>query len=52
VGMAKCGEGEGQMDFSEVVRKRRMVRHFKPDPIPREAVERILDLARRAPSAG
>lgn len=29
-----------------------MVRHFKPDPIPREAVERILDLARRAPSAG
>lgn len=40
------------MDFAEVVRKRRMVRHFKPDPIPQEAVERILDLARRAPSAG
>mgnify|MGYP001027449002 CR=1 FL=1 len=40
------------MDFSEVVRKRRMVRHFKPDPVPREAIERILDLARRAPSAG
>lgn len=40
------------MDFTEVVCKRRMVRHFKPDPIPREAVERILDLARRTPSAG
>ena len=40
------------MDFVEVVRKRRMVRHFKPDPFARESLERILDLARRAPSAG
>lgn len=40
------------MEFSEVVRKRRMVRHFQPDPIPREVVERILALARHAPSAG
>ncbi|GBD15481.1 FMN reductase [NAD(P)H] [bacterium HR26] len=40
------------MDFAEVVRKRRMVRHFKADPFARESLERILDLARRAPSAG
>ncbi len=40
------------MEFAEVVRKRRMVRHFKPDPVDPAAIERMLDLARRAPSAG
>lgn len=40
------------MEFSEVVRKRRMVRHFSPEPVPAETVERLLDLARHAPSAG
>lgn len=40
------------MELTEVVRKRRMVRHFKPDPVPREVIDRILDLARHAPSAG
>lgn len=40
------------MEFSEVVRKRRMVRHFTDEPVALEAVERILDLARHAPSAG
>jgi nitroreductase len=40
------------VEFEDVVRKRRMVRHFKPDPIEPEALERILDLSRRAPSAG
>jgi nitroreductase len=40
------------MEFSEVVRKRRMVRHFSSEPVAPEAVARILDLARRAPSAG
>lgn len=40
------------MELTEVVRKRRMVRHFKPDPVPREVIERILALARHAPSAG
>jgi nitroreductase len=40
------------MEFAEVVRKRRMVRHFTPEPVPRETVERMLDLARHAPSAG
>ena len=40
------------MEFMDVVRKRRMVRNFKDTPVPGEAIERILDLARRGPSAG
>jgi nitroreductase len=40
------------MEFEEVVRKRRMVRHFTPEPIPRETIERMVDLTRHAPSAG
>jgi nitroreductase len=40
------------MEFSEVVRKRRMVRHFMEDPVAPEVIDRILDLARHAPSAG
>jgi nitroreductase len=40
------------MEFAEVVRKRRMVRNFRPDPVDPAAIERILDLARHAPSAG
>jgi nitroreductase len=40
------------MDFSEAVLKRRMVRHFKPDRVAPEMIERMLQLARHAPSAG
>ena len=40
------------MEFSDVVRKRRMVRHFTDEPVLPEVVERMLDLARHAPSAG
>ncbi len=40
------------MEFSDVVRKRRMVRHFTDEPVAPEAIARVLDLARRAPSAG
>lgn len=40
------------MEFSEVVSKRRMVRHFAPDPIERDVIERIAAAAQRAPSAG
>jgi nitroreductase len=40
------------MDFSEVIRKRRMVRHFTSEPVDVEAIARICDVARRAPSAG
>ena len=40
------------MDFRDVVRGRRMVRNFEARPVPAEALRRILDHARRAPSAG
>ncbi len=40
------------MEFAEVVRKRRMVRNFSPEPVAPETIARILALARHAPSAG
>ena len=40
------------MDFADLVRRRRMVRHFSPEPVDGAAIDRMLDLARRAPSAG
>lgn len=40
------------MDFSTTVLKRRMVRHFTSDPVPRSVIDRILELAQHAPSAG
>ncbi|MDP9022467.1 MAG: nitroreductase family protein [Actinomycetota bacterium] len=40
------------MEFREVVARRRMVRHYRPDPVAPTVVERIIDTARRAPSAG
>ena len=40
------------MEFRELLRRRRMVRHYEPESIPREALERIVSTVRRAPSAG
>jgi nitroreductase len=41
------------MDLDRVVRRRRMVRNYDPDrPVPAEVVDRLLDYAVRAPSAG
>lgn|SRR5574341_596139 len=40
------------MEFREVVKRRHMVRHFTPEPVAPGAIDRILDLARRAPRAG
>jgi nitroreductase len=40
------------MEFQEVVRRRRMVRRFDQRPVSRETLDRILDVGRRAPSAG
>jgi nitroreductase len=40
------------MDFGEVVRRRRMVRHFADEPVDRAVLERIATTAQRAPSAG
>jgi nitroreductase len=43
---------ETAMEFDDVVRKRRMVRHFTQEPIPADALRRMLDQASRGPSAG
>jgi nitroreductase len=39
-------------EFADVVRRRRMTRSFKPDPLPAGLLEELIDLANRAPSAG
>lgn len=36
--------------FEDLLRNRRMTRHFKPDSLPPGALEQILDAAARAPS--
>jgi FMN reductase [NAD(P)H] len=40
------------MDLREILRRRRMVRAYEPEPISRETIERIVGTVRRAPSAG
>lgn len=40
------------MDFTDVVRKRRMVRNYTSNPVSADSIERIVTAARRAPSAG
>ena len=40
------------MDFTTVVRRRRMVRNFTSQPVPDDALARVLAAAQRAPSAG
>jgi nitroreductase len=40
------------MEFEKSVRKRRMVRNFRPDPIGADLINSILELALHAPSAG
>ena len=40
------------MEFRDVVRHRRMVRRFDQRPVPHDVVDRILEVGRRAPSAG
>lgn len=40
------------MDFTDLLKQRRMVRHYDPEPVPREKLERICRTVRRAPSGG
>ena len=40
------------MDFTDVLKQRRMVRHYDSEPVPRETLERICRTVRRAPSGG
>ena len=37
------------MDFFEVVHTQRSIRRFKPDPVPPEAIRKMIDAAIRAP---
>lgn len=40
------------LDLAEVIRGRRSVRRFRPEPVPRELLAELLELAGWAPSAG
>jgi nitroreductase len=51
--LGACGKhGESAMEFSAVVQKRRMVRNFTEAQVDAQIIDRILNLARHAPSAG
>jgi nitroreductase/NAD-dependent dihydropyrimidine dehydrogenase PreA subunit len=39
-------------DMAYYLKKRRSVRHFTKDPVPKEKIEQVLDIARYAASAG
>jgi nitroreductase len=38
------------MDFMDVIRKRRSIRRYKPDPVPDKVLNQVLEAARLAPS--
>jgi nitroreductase len=40
------------VELEEILARRRMVRAYQPDAVPREAIERIVSTVRRAPSVG
>jgi len=40
------------VEFRELLKRRRMVRHYERTPVPRETLERIVSTVRRAPSGG
>jgi FMN reductase [NAD(P)H] len=40
------------VELTEILARRRMVRAYRRDPVPRDAIERIVSTVRRAPSAG
>jgi nitroreductase len=39
------------VDFDTVIKERRSIRGFKPDPVPRQVIEEVIALAVRAPSS-
>jgi nitroreductase len=40
------------VEFRELLRRRRMVRHYEDEPVSRDTLERIVRTVRRAPSGG
>ena len=39
------------MDFETLVHERRSIRGYKPDPVPKEVIDEIIEIAKRAPSS-
>jgi nitroreductase len=40
------------VEFRDLLARRRMVRSYRPEPVPRDVLERVAGVIRRAPSAG
>ncbi len=41
-----------QVEFSELIERRKSVRKYKSDPVPREAIIKVLEAARIPPPEG
>ena len=39
------------MDFETIVEERRSIRGYKPDPVPKQVIDEIVEIAKRAPSS-
>src|SRR6202044_3330247 len=50
--MGDMGEEISMLTVTEALERRISVREFRPQPLPRELVREILDVARWAPSGG
>ena len=40
------------MELKEAIERRKSIRQYRPDPVPEDVLDGILERARRAPSAG
>lgn len=45
-------DGHASRSFAEIIKRRTMIRAYKSDPVPEEKIQRLLEYAVRAPSAG
>ena len=41
-----------EIELFEAIYSQRQITRFKPDPVPREAIEKIIEAATKAPSGG
>ena len=39
------------MEFRDLALSRRSIRGYKPDPVPRELIDEVLEVAKAAPSS-
>jgi len=49
---ASAGTHGAALSFVSVIKRRAMIRAYKSDPVPEEKIQRLLEYAVRAPSAG